>query len=198
MSRKWVVLCKDAHAVDFLSYYTFSPMAFFHLYFFAVDFLPFWLLVCWLFIIFDFFTIGFSPSLLFLPLTFPVSTFSFLTFYPIRLFHHWLFSISTFYPSTFRTFDFQLLTKCPFAYRPFTFYHSTFRPEPKGTIPPCSRLFSYRSCMSKGSARSTGHVGNFFPKNIASYATCKKSTLKVLKGLSGFRNCKEFTCFTTY
>ena len=25
----------------------------------------------------------------------------------------------------------------------------------------------YRSCMSKDSARSTDHVGHFFPKNIA-------------------------------
>ena len=32
--------------------------------------------------------------------------------------------------------------------------------------------------MSKDSARSTGHVGHFFPKKY--YVTCKKSTLKVL------------------
>ena len=37
---------KVAHAVDFLSYYTFSSLAFFHLYFFTVDFLPFRLLGC--------------------------------------------------------------------------------------------------------------------------------------------------------
>ena len=106
MWQKWIVLCKDAHAVDFLSYYTFSPLAFFHLYFFTVDFLPFRLLVCWLFIIFDFFTIGFSPSLLFYRWLFAVSTFSLLTFYPIRLFHHWLFSIFTFLLLTFCRFDF--------------------------------------------------------------------------------------------
>ena len=38
--------------------------------------------------------------------------------------------------------------------------------------------FSYRSCMSKDSAHSTGHVGHFFPKKCC--VTCKKSTRKVL------------------
>ena len=36
----------------------------------------------------------------------------------------------------------------------------------------------YRSCMSKDSARSTGHVDHFFP--IKYCVACKKSTLKVL------------------
>ena len=38
--------------------------------------------------------------------------------------------------------------------------------------------FSYRSCMSKDSARSTGHAGHFFLKKYC--VVCKKSTLKVL------------------
>ena len=38
--------------------------------------------------------------------------------------------------------------------------------------------FSYRSCMSKDSACSTGHVGHFFQKKKC--VTCKKSTRKVL------------------
>ena len=38
----------------------------------------------------------------------------------------------------------------------------------------------YRSCMSKDSARSTGHVGHFSPKYCV---PCKKSTLKVLINL---------------
>ena len=48
----------------------------------------------------------------------------------------------------------------------------------KGTIPPCSKLFSCLSCMSKDSACSTGHV-HFFKKKKYS-VTCKKSTRKVL------------------
>ena len=128
MSRKWVVLCKDAHAVDFLSYYTFSPLAFFHLYFFTVDFLPFWLLVFWLFILFDFFTIDFFPSLLFYRWLFAVSTFSLLTFilfdfftidfFPSLLFYRWLFAVSTFSLLTFISFDFFTVDFFPF--RPFT------------------------------------------------------------------------------
>ena len=39
----------------------------------------------------------------------------------------------------------------------------------------------YRSCMSKDSARSTGHVDHFFP--IKYCVACKKSTLKVLINL---------------
>ena len=39
----------------------------------------------------------------------------------------------------------------------------------------------YRSCMSKDSAHSTGHVGHFFP--IKYCVACKKSTLKVLINL---------------
>ena len=106
MSRKWVVLCKDAHAVDFFSYYNFSPLAFFHLYFFTVDFLPFRLLVCWLFIIFDFFTIGFYPYLLFT-----------IDFLPFRLLVCWLFAVSTFSLLTFISFDFFTVD---FPFRPST------------------------------------------------------------------------------
>ena len=39
----------------------------------------------------------------------------------------------------------------------------------------------YRSCMSKDSARSTGHAGHFFPKKYC--VAFKKSTLKVLINL---------------
>ena len=39
----------------------------------------------------------------------------------------------------------------------------------------------YRSCMSKDSARSTGHVDHFFP--IKYCVACNKSTLKVLINL---------------
>ena len=41
-------------------------------------------------------------------------------------------------------------------------------------------VFSYRSCMSKDAARSTGHVGIFFFKKKKYSVTCKKSTRKVL------------------
>ena len=128
MSRKWAVLCKDAHAVDFLSYYTFSPLTFFHLYFFTVDFLPFRLLVCWLFIIFDFFTIGFSPSLLFTVYFLPFRLlvfwhfilFEFFTidFFPSLFFYCWLFAVSTFSLLTFISFDFFTVDIFPF--RPLT------------------------------------------------------------------------------
>ena len=63
----------------------------------------------------------------------------------------------------------------------------------KGTIPPCSKLFLYRNCMSKDSARSTGHVGYFFPKKYC--ATCKKSTIKVLINF-GFVTLFELTVIT--
>ena len=39
----------------------------------------------------------------------------------------------------------------------------------KGTIPSCSKLFFIRSCMSKDSAGSTGHVHHFFFQKILCY-----------------------------
>ena len=48
----------------------------------------------------------------------------------------------------------------------------------KWTIPHVQSCFSYRNCMSKDSARSTGHVGYFVPKKYC--VPCKKSTPKVL------------------